>query len=210
MLMTPGWNTGNCVIREVDLIRGVVGTVSGTPGTFQSADGTSQTTNVFPTSLIYTPYDGFSLFTDRCAAEQNAFIRQFHAPSSTVSTVKPTPRNFYTGLAASRNRANGKEYWIPFQGAVVSRRCCNSAALQSIEADSRPPRPRRLLTAFLHLHIAEAIFTPIGCCHDPALLLDHPRTAMLHHSRLVPAGPTATRHPVQAITCRPSKSCGVS
>lgn len=94
-------DTGNCVIREVDLVRGVVGTVSGTPGTCQRADGTYQATMVFPTSLVYTPYDGFFLFTDRYATEQNAVIRQFHAQTSTVSTVKPTPLNYYSGLAAS-------------------------------------------------------------------------------------------------------------
>lgn len=94
-------DTGNCVIREVDLIRGVVGTVSGLPGTCQRADGTNQATLVYPTNLIYTPYDGFFLFTDRYSSEQNAMIRQFHAPTSTINSIKAAPLTFVTGLAAS-------------------------------------------------------------------------------------------------------------
>ena len=93
-------DTGNCVIREVDLTRSVVGTVSGLPGTCQRADGTLATL-VYPTSLVYTPYPGFFLFVDKYTTESKAVIRQFHAPTSTVSTVKAVPLTYFTGLAAS-------------------------------------------------------------------------------------------------------------
>lgn len=93
-------DTGNCVIREVDLVRSVIGTVSGLHGTCQRADGVLATL-VYPTSLVYTPYPGFFLFADKYTTEQNAVIRQFHAPTSTVSTVRAMPLTYFTGLAAS-------------------------------------------------------------------------------------------------------------
>lgn len=98
-------DTGNCVIREVDLVRGVVVTVSGIPGTCQRVDGTgSGSALAYPTSLIYTPYNGFFLFVDKYSNENIATIRQFHAFTSTVKTVDVMPFNLFTVLVASDAR----------------------------------------------------------------------------------------------------------
>jgi hypothetical protein len=95
-------DTGNCVIREVDLIRGTVGTVSGVAGTCQRADGTgSGATLVYPTNLVYTPYDGLFLFVDKYIGENIAVIRQFHVDTTNVNTVKTMPYSYFTGIVAS-------------------------------------------------------------------------------------------------------------
>lgn len=95
-------DTGNCVIREVDLIRGMVGTVSGFPSTCQRADGTgSGATLVYPTNLVYTPYDGLFLFVDKYINENIAIIRQFHVDTATVNTIQTMPYNYFTGIVAS-------------------------------------------------------------------------------------------------------------
>ena len=95
-------DTGNCVIREVDIVRGVVGTVSGIPGTCQRVDGVGNgAALVSPTDLVYTPYNGFFIFLDKYTNENAATIRQFHAFTSTVSTVGIMPYNYFTVLVAS-------------------------------------------------------------------------------------------------------------
>jgi hypothetical protein len=95
-------DTGNCLIREVDPLRGVVGTIAGVFGTCQRADGIGSGTNlVYPTNLIYTPYNGFFLFVDKYTNENFAVIRQFHAHTSTVNTVSIMPYSYFTGIIAS-------------------------------------------------------------------------------------------------------------
>lgn len=111
-------DTGNCVIREVDLARGVVVTVAGSiagssagsiagssaGSSCQRVDGAlADAALVYPTNLVYTPYDGFFLFTDRFPNEQAATVRQFHAPTSRVDTIAASPFVFsqVSGIAAS-------------------------------------------------------------------------------------------------------------
>ena len=96
-------DTGNCVIREVDLTRGVVLTVAGS-GSCQRIDGAlDKASLVYPTNLVYTSYLGLFLFTDRYASEQAASVRQFHAITSSVDTVAASPFTFsqVSGIAAS-------------------------------------------------------------------------------------------------------------
>jgi hypothetical protein len=95
-------DTGNCVIREVDLIRGTVRTVTGTQGLCERVDGTgNEAALVFPTNLINTPYDGFFLFVDKYTNEATAVIRQFHALTARLSTVQILPRSYFTGITVS-------------------------------------------------------------------------------------------------------------
>lgn len=97
-------DTGNCVIREVDIIRAIVMTVAGTPGTCLRNDGTGdEAMLMYPTILSYTAYDGVFLFIDRMSNRIFEFVRQFHALTSTVNTIQVSPFEFssITSLAAS-------------------------------------------------------------------------------------------------------------
>jgi hypothetical protein len=97
-------DTGNCAIREADLALGVVFTVAGAAGTCLQSDGVgSGSTLARPAMLSHTAYDGFFLFVDGPSSWQH--VRQFHAPSSTVSTVRASPFAFsqISGLAASQH-----------------------------------------------------------------------------------------------------------
>ena len=111
-------DTGNCVIREADLALGVVSTVAGTVGTCLRSDGLgSGSTLTYPAVLSYTAYDGFFLFVDRYSNGQFAYVRQFHAPTSTVSTVQASPFTFsqISSLAASQHgvvAASQRAYYI--------------------------------------------------------------------------------------------------
>ena len=98
-------DTGNCVIREVDLVRGAVLTVAGTAAACQRADGIESAMLTHPAILSYTAYDGFFLFVDKNHDGHYAYIRQFHAPTSAVSTVQASPFEFsqISSLAASRH-----------------------------------------------------------------------------------------------------------
>lgn len=98
-------DTGNCVIREADMVLGVVTTVAGTAGTCLRSDGVgSAATLTYPAILSYTAYDGILLFLDRNSNGQFAYVRQFHTETSTVSTIKASPFAFsqISSLAASQ------------------------------------------------------------------------------------------------------------
>lgn len=98
-------DTGNCVIREADVVLCVVTTVAGTAGACLRSDGVGgDAALTYPALLSYTAYEGFLLFVDRYLNWQKAYVRQFHAPSSTVSTVQVSPFAFsqISSLAASQ------------------------------------------------------------------------------------------------------------
>ena len=75
---------GNCVIREVDLVRGNVNTVAGVQGVCQR----SSTTVVYPTNLVYSAFSGFFLFLDQYPYETYPSIRQLHVPTFTLQTIQ--------------------------------------------------------------------------------------------------------------------------
>ena len=97
-------DTGNCVIRELDLVRDTVGTIAGTAGVCQRLDdGVSKAALASPTSLIHTQYAGFFLFTDKSAGETYAVIRQLHIPTGTVRSISAVPYpNTYSGFMAAQ------------------------------------------------------------------------------------------------------------
>jgi hypothetical protein len=92
-------DTGNCVIREVDILRDTVNTVAGT-GLCQRIDGAQRAALVAPNNLTYTAFPGIFLFVDKYASESNAVIRQFHVPTCTVQTVRSIPSNYYSDILA--------------------------------------------------------------------------------------------------------------
>ena len=98
-------DSGNCLLREADLVRGLVSTVAGSRGDCQRVDGVGEASRLSrPFGLINTPYDGFLIFLDRFGDGHGALsaVRQFHAPSLTVTTISLSPFAFLpaTGLAA--------------------------------------------------------------------------------------------------------------
>ena len=94
-------DTGNCVIRELDLLRDTVYTVAGTAGLCQRIDDILQVgALVYPTNLTYTQFDGFFLFVDKYKTNSVAFIRQFHVPTCTVRTVKAMPSDYFNEILA--------------------------------------------------------------------------------------------------------------
>ena len=92
---------GNCLIREIDVLRDTVYTVSGLPGICERSDSDSSSgkaTVVYPRSLIYTPYDGYFLFADMYSSETSITVRQFHAPTSTIKTIARATQSDTTSL----------------------------------------------------------------------------------------------------------------
>ena len=80
-------DTGNCVIREIDVLRGTVGVVAGIAGTCQRQDGVVGGLRP-PTQLTPTIFEGFFLFIDQGSDEIYPTIRQFHAPTGRVQTIR--------------------------------------------------------------------------------------------------------------------------
>ena len=75
--------TGNCLIRQVDVLRGVMSTLAGTPGLCQRLDGAPSGT-AFPFNLTYSAYGDFFLFMDQ---SPDLLVRQLHAPNGTVQSI---------------------------------------------------------------------------------------------------------------------------
>ena len=94
-------DAGNCVIRELDLLRDAVRTVAGTPALCQRQDdGEQRAALASPNNLTYTPYAGFFLFVDKLPGEPIAVLRQFHVPTCTVRTVRALPSNYFNDILA--------------------------------------------------------------------------------------------------------------
>jgi hypothetical protein len=92
---------GNCLIREIDVLRDTVYTVSGLPGICERSDSDSSSgkaTMVYPRSLTWTPYNGYFLFVDKYPSEISITIRQFHAPTSTIKTISRATQSDITSL----------------------------------------------------------------------------------------------------------------
>ena len=87
-------DTGNCLIREIDPVRGIVSTVAGAAGVCERQDGigsglgSGKTGLMHPRNFTPTPYDGFFLFLDQGTGESYPTIRQFHAGTGAVRTIK--------------------------------------------------------------------------------------------------------------------------
>ena len=80
-------DTGNCVIREIDIVRNTAGVVAGTVGVCQRQDG-GQAGLRWPSLLTSTMFEGFFLFLDQGPDETYPMIRQFHAPTGRVQTIR--------------------------------------------------------------------------------------------------------------------------
>ena len=76
-------DTGNCLIRQVDVLRGVVSTLAGTPGLCQRLDGAPGGA-ASPINLTYSAYGDFFLFVDQ---SPGLMVRQLHAPTGTVQSI---------------------------------------------------------------------------------------------------------------------------
>ena len=98
-------DTGNCVIRELDLLRDATKTVAGNPDVCQRIDsGLMKAALVFPTNLTYTPFPGFFIFVDKYTNEENSVIRQFHVLSYTVQTIYVMPSNYFNEIISVGNK----------------------------------------------------------------------------------------------------------
>ena len=95
-------DTGNCLLREVDLARGAVSTVAGSGACVRSDLGGL----AYPSNLTYSAYPGFFLFLDQYPSEAFPTLRQFHAPTGTLSTVAATSvrRDWLTYVVGLRDR----------------------------------------------------------------------------------------------------------
>ena len=80
-------DTGNCLIREIDVVRDRTSVAAGRPGVCQSKDGINS--GLKPLSaLTPTEYDGFFLFIDQGSNEIFPYLRQFHAHTYQVQTIR--------------------------------------------------------------------------------------------------------------------------
>lgn len=80
-------DTGNCVIREIDVVRSMTGVAAGEVGVCQRQDGKDSGLRG-PFLLTPTPFAGFFLFLDQSPDERSPVLRQFHAPTGWVQTIK--------------------------------------------------------------------------------------------------------------------------
>ena len=100
-------DTGNCVLREVDLLRGKVSTVAGMQGVCERMDGGVGITTAglaYPVNLTLTSYPGFFLFMDKGVSENRYTIRQYHADSGSVITIQTSIIQGVTSLASLGDR----------------------------------------------------------------------------------------------------------
>ena len=87
----------NCLIREIDVERGMVYTAAGNQGVCVRADSDDSGKSaglVLPKGFTRTPFDGFVLFLDRYSFEIYDTLRQFHTYYHTVKTVKKLTKIF--------------------------------------------------------------------------------------------------------------------
>lgn len=80
-------DTGNCVIREIDVVRNTTGVAAGKVGVCQRQDGRDNGLRG-PSLLTPALFDGFFLFLDQGSDESYPVLRQFHAPTGWVQTIK--------------------------------------------------------------------------------------------------------------------------
>lgn len=80
-------DTGNCVIREIDVVRNTTGVAAGEVGVCQRQDGRDAGMRG-PSLLTPTMYEGFFLFLDQSPDEIYPVLRQFHAATGWVQTIK--------------------------------------------------------------------------------------------------------------------------
>ena len=96
-------DTQNCIIREVDLIRSQTSTIAGVPGVCERENGAT-TGLLYPTNLSLTAFDGFLLFLDQGSTETVPTIRQLHADTGYVCTIKTSPMSQVTTLLGFTDR----------------------------------------------------------------------------------------------------------
>ena len=80
-------DTGNCLIREIDPVSGIVSTVAGVAGVCERQDGLRAGLR-YPSNFTPTQYDGFFVFMDQGPDEAAPTLRQFHADSAYVRTIQ--------------------------------------------------------------------------------------------------------------------------
>ena len=100
-------DTGNCVLREVDLARSALSTVAGKPGVCERLDGGlngAAAGVMYPSNLTLTAYPGFFLFMDQGVSEATPTIRQYHADSGSVVTIQASSIPGVTCLAGLGDR----------------------------------------------------------------------------------------------------------
>jgi hypothetical protein len=105
-------DTGNCVIREIDVVRNTMGVVAGVAGTCQRQDGSASGLRR-PSLLTHTIFEGFFLFLDQGSDESYPMIRQFHAPTGQVQTIRRSSLAQVSKLLGFADRiqvASGENY----------------------------------------------------------------------------------------------------
>lgn len=80
-------DAGNCVIREIDVARSTTGVVAGVVGECQRQDGVASRLGR-PTVITATVYPGFFLLLDQIQDEAFPVVRQFHAYTGAVRTIR--------------------------------------------------------------------------------------------------------------------------
>ena len=100
-------DTGNCVLREVDLVRLVISTVAGKQEVCERLDGGLGgvvSGLMYPSNLTLTSYPGFFLFLDQGVSEAKPTLRQYHADSGSVLTIQASAISGVTSLAGLGGR----------------------------------------------------------------------------------------------------------
>ena len=118
-------DTGNCVIREIDVVRNTTGVAAGAVGVCQRQDGTDSGLRG-PTLLTPTMYEGFFLFLDQGSDEAYPTLRQFHAPTGHVQTVRTSSLAKVSKLLSFSDRiqlANGEDANFIYDIQVVPSNC---------------------------------------------------------------------------------------
>jgi hypothetical protein len=118
-------DTGNCVIREIDVMRNTTAVVAGRVGVCQRQDGLDAGL-VGPYLLSPTAFSGFFLFVDQGANEFAPVLRQFHAPSGQIQTIRAAIMAKVSGLLSFSDRiqtVNGDDSNYVYDIQAVTSNC---------------------------------------------------------------------------------------
>lgn len=134
-------DTGNCVLREVDLVRGGLATVAGMIGVCERLDdriGGTVAGLVYPTNLTLTVYPGVFLFSDKGTLETTPTIRQYNADSGSVLTIQASVIPGVTSLAGFGDRVHvhAQSTGAYYEAVALSAKCPEGSISQQGGAQS--------------------------------------------------------------------------
>jgi len=118
-------DTGNCVIREIDVVRNTTAVIAGRVGVCQRQDGLDAGL-VRPSLLTSTVFNGYFLFVDQGASDVAPVLRQFHASTGHIQTLRKSKMSKVSRLLSFYDRiqlVNGEDSNSVYDIQAVTSNC---------------------------------------------------------------------------------------